>query len=54
MLFQVQFSFDPVDTFFLGLAQTVKRLKPVNQVLLKKAISNIVFDAELLETEASC
>lgn len=51
---QVQSQYDAIDCYFLGLAQTVKRLKPINQVLLKKAISNLVFDAELKETEAVC
>jgi hypothetical protein len=41
----------PVDAFFHGIAQTVKQLKPATIAKLKKAVANIVMDAELEEIE---
>ncbi|RZC33182.1 uncharacterized protein BDFB_014733, partial [Asbolus verrucosus] len=41
----------PVDAFFHGVAQTVKQLRPATVARLKKAVANIVMDAELEEIE---
>ncbi|XP_014251122.1 uncharacterized protein LOC106667594 [Cimex lectularius] len=44
---------DPIDSFFLGIAQTVKKLSPFNQAFIKKAIANLVIDTEINELEDS-
>lgn len=41
----------PVDAFFYGIAQTVKQLKPSTISRIKKAVTNIVLDAEAEELD---
>lgn len=41
----------PIDAFFYGIAQTVKQLKPLTRTRIKKAIANVVLDAEAEEVE---
>ena len=43
----------PVDAFFQGIAQTVKQLTPSTVAKVKKAVANIVMDAEIDELEGS-
>ncbi|XP_014287251.1 uncharacterized protein [Halyomorpha halys] len=43
--------FDSVDYFFLAVASSVKRMRPTNQINLKRAITNLVYDTELSEIE---
>ncbi len=42
---------DDVDSFFHGLAQTMKKLRPLTVAKLKKEIANMVTDAEIRELE---
>lgn len=37
----------PIDAFFYGIAQTVKQFKPITAARVKKAVANIVIDAEI-------
>lgn len=42
---------DDMELFFFGLAQTMKKLRPLTVAKLKKEISNLVTDAEIRELE---
>lgn len=42
---------DDIEVFFFGLAQTMKKLRPLTVAKLKKEISNLVTDAEIRELE---
>lgn len=42
---------DDIDIFFYGLAQTMKKLRPLTVAKLKKEIANSVNDAEIRELE---
>lgn len=42
---------DDIDIFFYGLAQTMKKLRPLSVAKLKKEMANLVTDAEIRELE---
>ena len=42
---------DDIDIFFYGLAQTMKKLRPLTVAKLKKEMANLVTDAEIRELE---
>ncbi|XP_066909037.1 uncharacterized protein [Halyomorpha halys] len=45
--------FDSVDYFFLAVASSVKRMRPTNQINLKRAILDLILDIESNEVEDS-